>query len=255
VRTSWRIPFRPKGHEHVLIACFPKSGSTYLSKVLRETTGLPKAYVSEPGPQNEQDLAAGRLRRVKRRSVLQQHVKATRNNLELLREYRMRPIVQTRNLFDVVASLHDHFQRDHRSLPCGYISEGYLHMPWDERLEYLIHVHLPWYFNFALSWCEAARQIEVCAVTYEQFFSDQAGELQRIAGFYGLSVSQTRISAAIAKAARSDTRFNVGVIGRGAEMLGRAHKDAIRRLANVCGLQVNDAGSIEELLPARARAA
>ena len=57
MRLSWVIPFRAH-HEHVLIACFPKSGSTYLSKVLREMTGFKKAYVSEPGPQNEQDLCA-----------------------------------------------------------------------------------------------------------------------------------------------------------------------------------------------------
>ena len=255
MRTSWTIPFRPKSPEHILIACFPKSGSTYLSKVLRETTGLAKAYVSEPGPQNEQDIAAGRLRRVRRRSVLQQHVKATRDNLELLVEHNMRPIVQTRNLFDVVASLHDHFQRDHRSLPCGYISEDYLRMPRGERLEYLIHIHLPWYFNFALSWREAARRISVCAITYEQLFSDQPAALQRITAFYGLHVTTGQIVEAISRASKCDTRLNVGVIGRGAEMLTEGHKQAIRRLALVCGLDVSSSGAIVSLLPQRACAA
>ena len=207
-------------------------------------TGFAKAYVSEPGPQNEQDLSAGRLARVWRRSVLQQHVKATRTNVELLIRYRMRPIVQTRNLFDVVASLYDHYERDHRSLPCGYVSADYLRVDWTERVDYLIHVHLPWYFNFVLSWREAADRVEICPVTYEQFFSDQPRELNRIAAFYGLRVTASQIERAMARAAQADTRFNVGIAGRGAEMLTAGHTQAIRRLANICRIEVDETGSI-----------
>jgi hypothetical protein len=252
---NWLFPFRRVGQEHILIACFPKSGSTYLSKVLRELTGFAKAYVSEPGAQSEQDLSASKLARVWRQSVLQQHVKATRTNLELIVRYRMRPIVQTRSLFDVVASLYDHLQHDPRSLPCGYISAEYVRLPWSKRVDYLIHVHLPWYFNFVLSWREAAAHVEVCTVTYEQFFSNQSGELSRIAAFYGLRFTASRISAAIAQAARADTRFNIGVSGRGAELLSASHKQAIHRLANVCRIEVDETGSIPPFLPARRSAA
>jgi len=243
VRLAWAFPSRRR-HEHLLIACFPKSGSTYLSKALREMTGFRKAYVSEPGPQNEQDLCAAKLTRIRRRSVLQQHVKATRTNLELLVKLGMRPIVQTRNLFDVVVSLHDHFEPDHRSLPCGFISEDYLRMQWNERVDYLIHVHLPWYFNFVLSWREAARQIDICPITYEQLFADQPGELTRIAAFYGIRVSAQQVAEGIARAARSDTRLNVGIAGRGADMLSPRHKQAIRDLAGICRIEVSESGSI-----------
>jgi hypothetical protein len=243
VRLPWGLPLRRR-HEHLLIACFPKSGSTYLSKVLREMTGFTKAYVSEPGPQNEQDLCAAKLTRLRHRSVMQQHVKATRTNLELLIKLGLRPIVQTRNLYDVVVSLHDHFEPDHRSLPCGFVSENYLRMAWNERIDYLIHVHLPWYFNFVLSWREAAQQIDVCPVTYEQFFADQPGELARIAAFYGIRASAEQVAQAMARAARANTRFNVGIAGRGAEMLTPRHKLAIHHLAGICRIDVSQSGSI-----------
>src|SRR5207245_588328 len=68
--------FRPR-LDHLFIACMPKSGSTYLHTVLREITGFRDAYVSEWGEQNEGDICERRLRRLRRRSVLQQHVKAT----------------------------------------------------------------------------------------------------------------------------------------------------------------------------------
>ncbi len=250
-----RFAFTHRHHEHLLIACFPKSGSTYLSKVLREMAGLAKAYVSEPGPQNEQDLSATKLAAIRRRSVLQQHVKATRTNVELLLEHRMRPIVQTRNLFDVIVSLHDHFERDHRSLPCGYISQEYLRAGWDERVEYLIYLHLPWYFNFVLSWREAGSQLATYPLSYEQLFADQPGELARIAAFYNLAVTAAEVSAAIGRALKSDTRLNVGVTGRGREMLTPRHKQSIRQLAAISHITVDEAGNIASHDTRQSRAA
>lgn len=248
VRRPWIPSFARRNQGHILIACFPKSGSTYLSLVLQELTGFPDWYGAEPGEQNEQDLSARRLRRPRRRSVLQQHMKATHSNLELLVAYHMRPIVQTRNLYDIVASLHDYFQGNRSSLSCGYISDEYLQMPWRERLDYLIHIHLPWYFNFVLSWREAARRIDVCHVTYETLFANQERELKRILAFYDMQASDEEIEAAMARAAAGDTRFNVGVVGRGIQLLTDEHKQAIRRLAGSCRVVVDEGGTISSLI-------
>lgn len=230
--------------KHIFIACFPKSGSTYLSKVLQELTGYPGWYAAEPGEQKEQDLSERRLHRPRRPSIMQQHMRATQANLELLVWYRMRPIVQTRNLFDIVASLHDHFEQHGSGLSCGYISQDYLRMAWQERVDYLIHLHLPWYFNFLLSWRAAADRLELCHVTYEELFANQASELRRIADFYGIRVSNERIVAAIKRAAGRDTRFNVGISGRGAEMLNDDHKHAIYRLAEYCRVELDNSGNV-----------
>ncbi len=142
---------RRRPFDDLLIACFPKSGSTYLSKVLQKATGLKEDYLAEFGSQNEQDIVRRKLKRLWRRSVLQQHVKGTRTNVELLTSFGIRPIVQTRSLFDVVISLYDHFERENNSLPCGHVCADYWQMTFHERLDYLICVHLPWYFNFYLS--------------------------------------------------------------------------------------------------------
>jgi hypothetical protein len=243
VRRSWITSLWNWNRKHILIACFPKSGSTYLSKVLQELTGYPKWYAADPGAQKEQDLSERRLHRPRRASVIQQHMKATHSNLELLEWYRMRPIVQTRNLFDTVASLHDHFEAHRASLSSGYISEDYLRMPWQERVDYLIHLHLPWYFNFLLSWREAAERLDICAVTYEEFFANQERELSRIADFYGIRASGDQIATAMSRAAACDTRFNVGISGRGAEMLTEDHKRDIYRMADSCHVEVDQSGN------------
>jgi hypothetical protein len=64
------------GRDHLLIACMPKSGATYLHTVLRKITGLDDASLCELGDQNEGDICEKRLRRLRRRSVILQHVMA-----------------------------------------------------------------------------------------------------------------------------------------------------------------------------------
>jgi LPS sulfotransferase NodH len=242
--------FRRQPFDDLLIACFPKSGSTYLSKVLQHATGLQEAYIAEFGPQNEQDIVRRKLKRLWRRSVLQQHLKGTRTNLEYLTTFGIRPIVQTRSLFDVVISLYDHFERDSNSLPCGQISAEYWQMCFQDRLDYLICFHLPWYYNFYMSWRDAAHKTEIFPLTYEDLFADQVGRLTEVLKFYHFSRSESQIQAAIDKTANSKTRFNVGVNGRGLQMLSKRHQQSIARQAATCRLELNERGSIvTPLLP------
>jgi hypothetical protein len=243
--------FRRRPFDDLLIACFPKSGSTYLSKVLQKATGLKEDYIAEFGPQNEQDIVRRKLKRLWRRSVLQQHVKGTRTNVEFLTTFGIRPIVQTRSLFDVVISLYDHFERDNNSLPCGHVCADYWQMTVHDRLDYLICVHLPWYYNFYLSWRDAAHKLEIFPLTYEDLFADQTGRLTEVLNFYHFSIPPARLQAAIAQTANAKTRFNVGVSGRGARMLSKQHRQSIQRQAATCRLELDEHGSIVTgLLPA-----
>ncbi len=234
--------------DHLFIACIPKSGSTYLHTVLREITGFGDAYVSELGDQNEGDICERRLRRLQQRSVLQQHVKATQTNLKWMQVHGVRPIIQTRSLFDVIPSIHDHLQKGQGGLPCGFEPADFWNRSWNDRCDYLINVHLPWYFNFLLSWREAASEIETCPVAYEDLFADQPGTLARILKFYAIAASPTDIVAAIARASRRNTRFNVGVSGRGNETLTPRHKLMIRNLAQLCGIELSETGRVVSFL-------
>ena len=197
--TNWFPRVRFRQPDHLLIACFPKSGSTYLSRIFREITGLPEAFVAQRGAENQQDICRTACRRLRHRSVIQQHVKATRTNLDVMLKHGIRPIVQTRNLYDVLVSLHDYLARLPHSLPCGFVSRDYGRMDRRDQLDYLIQLHLPWYFNFVLAWRHAALQIEVCQITYEELFADQARSLARTLNFYRLEASADRVAAAIAR--------------------------------------------------------
>ena len=222
---------RPRSH--IFVACFPKSGSTYLCKALEALTSFQAGFVAEHGKHNDQDISARRLRRLKSSSVIQQHAKGTCNNVRLLAERRLRPIVHVRNIFDVVVSLYDHLKREDDRVPTGYVHREYWTSSHAEQLDYLIQVHLPWYFNFLVSWHEASEKLPVFVSTYERLMADRTLLLQEIAGFYSLSVSDEQISRAIESADGQSTRRNRAIVGRGQTELSARHQEAIWRLARV----------------------
>jgi hypothetical protein len=155
----------------------------------------------------------------------------------LLKEFNIKPIVLVRDVFDVVISLYDHIERGRHRSPTGYVHREYAGMSVDDKLLYLIRIHLPWYFNFLISWREAADEIDVFWLTYEELFSDQIETVSRILEFYGLPVTKDRIREAIdeltaKRKSIEHVRFNVGIAGRG-QRLSPRHRQAILDIADV----------------------
>ncbi|HTU25606.1 MAG TPA: sulfotransferase domain-containing protein [Pirellulales bacterium] len=218
---------------HIFVACFPKSGSTFLAKALQGLTGYPEYHAAEEYVPNEQDISRRKLLKARRLSVIQQHTKGTKTNLNILREFGMRPIVHVRNLFDVVVSLRDHFYGQDHHFPTGYVHREFWQLSERDQYDFLIQMHLPWYFNFLVSWHEAQRYFGLIMTSYEELFADPASTLRRLADFYGLAADDAAIERALDYAASQPTGFNKGISGRGRQMLTTAQRDAICRMAKV----------------------
>ena len=239
---SWLPRFSYK--RPLFIACFPKSGSTFLARLLSLATGFPTRDVLVSFGQRDQDICEHKLRRLTRPVVVQQHVKATDHNVELMHKYGIRPIVLVRNIFDVTVSLDDHLRREDHRMPTGFVHREYMTMDFDQRIEYLIRVHLPWYFNFFMSWREAADGLQAYPMTYEQMFANVRESLEEILGFCQVSVGQEAITAALEQVRHCDTRLNRGVSGRGEKVLSSRHKSAIRDLAAAWRIDATELASI-----------
>lgn len=216
---------------HILVACFQKSGSTYLCSILRALTGYRSVQLCHRFGNNEQDLDENRLiRKSPMDYVCQQHVKGTENNLELIRRYGLKTIVHVRAVDDVVYSLHDHFEREDHRTPTGYVHRSYFEMPPEDKLMYLIRIHLPWYFNFFVSWLEAAETMPLLWTSYESLFEDQVATISAIMAHCGMDCGRDRIEAAIVSVQGQQTRKNVGKSGRGRQLPG-THQEEIRKMA------------------------
>lgn len=217
---------------HLFVACFPKSGSTYLCKALELLTGYQAGFVAEHGLHNDQNISPRKLRRLRRPAVIQQHTQGTCNNVRLLREFGIKPIVHVRNLFDVVVSLHDHLRNEDHRVPTGYIHRQYWQLSHREQIDHLIHVHLPWYFGFLVSWHEAVDQLPILLTRYEDLVTDGPGLVACIANHYALNFDKPSVEAALHQAAGKSTRLNRGVVGRGASKLSPQQRATIANLAH-----------------------
>jgi hypothetical protein len=223
--------FKP-ARDHLLVACFPKSGSTFLSRALSLATGFPMRPLSVMFQHNEQDICQHKLRRLRQRSVVHQHVKGTFNNVWLLNQYQVKPVILVRNIFDTVISLNDHLRLEDHRIPTGYVHREFWNLDFDAAIHFLIRNHLPWYFSFLISWREAASQITCFRLTYRRLFSDVPAILHEVLDFYKISTVRGHVERVASEMKSVDTRFNKGVRGRGEQLLTAEHKQAIWQLAD-----------------------
>jgi hypothetical protein len=157
--------------------------------------------------------------------------------------YGIRPVILVRNIFDVVVSLYDHIEKESPLSPTGYLPQAYHAMTRAERLQFLVHFHVPWYFNFYCSWLEHASEIGGMWLTYEQFFHDPFKGARRLAEFYGLNISDQRLRDVIVGMKSTYTRHNVGLIGRGTSLPDRC-REKIFEMARSVGIPPRDLARI-----------
>ena len=214
---------------HIFVAAMPKSGSTYLQKLLIELTGYSHHDAVQCYGHNEQDIIESELLNfVGVDSVSKQHAKGTSNNLSLMQRHGIRPVVQVRNIFDVLISVRDHLASGQNQVPASYVHVEYGNMTERERLEYIVRIQLPWYLSFYVSWREASQIMDVLWLTYQELIEDAADSLHRISSFYGLSKTPEQIAGAINRCANRSTRLNVGVRGRGAAIPTDLRDEVVR---------------------------
>lgn len=219
----------------LLLACQPKSGSTFLSKYLaRMAGGRPCSFVPAFG-RREQELSEVRLLKIRMRPsrllVGQHHVRCSDETIRLVRRYGISVVVLRRNLFDAVASIRDHFRRESHIAPMMYLEEQMLGLP-DRELEVAIaRFAIPWYLNFHMSWRHFD---EAVFVDYEDLRSNANACAAGILDHFGIRIRAPNLDAA---QVTRGTRFNKGVSGRGAGIAEEAIqlvREQVRFYAQFC---------------------
>jgi tetratricopeptide (TPR) repeat protein len=220
---------------HLLIACQPKSGSTFLKNVLCEVTGFRDLYLFHASGQSEQDLFYPLLLEFATvPSVTQQHCRAAEANLQMMQAFGMRAVVLVRNLADVIVSLRDFYAQ-------GAILGTFIHPDvWtplspERQIDLIIDHVVPWHLQFLASWQQADRErrVPVMWLTYEELMRDQCSAVQRVLAFHNMGVPDGKVAAALASLATEPqrNRFNKGVSGRGRDMVSPEQVNRIRSLA------------------------
>lgn len=221
----------------LLIACLPKSGSTFSSRLLERLTGYKPTAMVYAYERSEQEFYWPKfvLSYGDDALYIQQHLRCTESTLAAIKSLNITTIVQTRNIYDVVVSLRDHLASGDFDASMAYVDERFLKMSFEAQIDFIIDLMIPWYINFLVSWQEACRQgLNVFWLRYEKLVSNPQDLLTDLANFAGHPewVAGGKVQLALQNTREVQTRFNKGVVGRGIDCLKPHQKDRIRRLAN-----------------------
>lgn len=240
-----KLTIRHTQQPNILIACAPKSASTFLHAALTRALSLPTACLfagtldwgsaalhgSALREQEPDELALIRAGLNGRGYIAQHHSRCSPYLAQLLNIYNVRPIVTYRNLFDTVISLDDmvlEWRARAGSVDHGYFADA---MPSNferrdraDRLMILAERFAPWLVQFYVSWrkCAEVGFIKPLWISYdEDFLGDKTALASRIADFVGFGNLASITAALEDKSAGKSKRINQGVAGRGRDLPDR----------------------------------
>jgi hypothetical protein len=244
---------------NILVACAPKSASTFVAAALSKgfnakltslacpTTGYSSSILGANLREQELDeLALLRNGLGHRNYVAQHHVRCTPYLARQLELYGVKPIITIRNFFDCLVSFDDMMMQ---SRPLGGkhdvlffddgLPSGYGDMPQDERLGVLVDTHAVWYAQFLVSWqlCEKAGLVKPLWISYEDdFLGDKLRLAERIVAFVGDDRIDPQVLADQLADRRDGAkhRLNKGITGRGQVVSGALRERALGILRRYC---------------------
>lgn len=212
----------------VLIACMPKSGSTYLTSQLKNLAGFADIPFVPSYDRREQELSGSRifwlcLLLPHKNLVAQHHVRCSKNTLDLIRWFDIKTIILTRNVEDIILSACDHLTNESTASPMSFWTEELLKNAEDAgqtRFSLLFRTMGPWLVNFYLTWKYLAPQLpeklKPIYLKYEEFYADEKSNFELLC-----SRLQLRNLRSYSLSKDSKTRFNKGQVGRGTAELSK----------------------------------
>ena len=199
---------------HILIACMPKSGSTFLSAALAFSAGVKRVDLVPDYGRREQELCE--IRMVEHAGVdyvAQHHIRHSQWTEKLCRDYDVSAVVLIRSLFDVVVSLRDHVRRESPVGSMFYLEKKHIERSNSDIERMMATLAIPWYINFYMGW-RGKRNAKI--VMYEDLVAAPEKTIADILDYAGVAASEDQISAGIRRVTASgQARMNAGVVGRG----------------------------------------
>ena len=222
----------------VLIACIPKTGSTFL-------LGMLTSLLQFSGPKlclnyaNEENVLSPELVRARftMDKVAQEHCRATPQNIALAQAMDAYTVVLVRNIFDSIISMRDMLLGDEFGSTNAFFSDDLPAMSGEAQLDAVIAKWAHWQLEFLVSWQVAlhAGRVRGHILTYEDLMADKATEIGRICAAIGQPVDASAINDTVTalESRPHDSRLNVGRSGRGREAMSAAQMDRIRTLTAI----------------------
>jgi hypothetical protein len=236
-----RITCHHADQPNILVACAPKSASTFIWTSLIRSTGLPGVSLSAATMTAQSSSQLGMNLREQETDelalirngingmgyVAQHHIRCTPYLCRQMNLYRIKPIVTYRNFFDTLVSLDDMFLDWRSTGPAtdsNFFDDGlpanFAQMEREDRLHVIADRSTVFFIQFYLTWkkCEAMELVKPLWVSYEtDFHGDKKKLSQRISDFVGgTHIDADKLAAQFGNTTQGKAvRLNKGTVGRG----------------------------------------
>ncbi len=227
------FPIRPK----ILLACLPKTASTFLQNTIADLCGFSTASLVQAQSDSEQTLSVNAvLDNYFRPVVTHLHVRASQQNLKIMRRFNLKSCVIVRNIFDIIISFRDHLSGRPGPNPWVFGLENFTALPENEQYDQVIDAFAPWALHFFWSWTQASERgaVQTLWLSYEDLVQDKPAAIQDILRFHDIHRQREEIGQAVARIEQAKTtraNFNKGLVGRGRALLSEAQRERVKGMA------------------------
>ncbi|OGI00315.1 MAG: hypothetical protein A2Y25_01650 [Candidatus Melainabacteria bacterium GWF2_37_15] len=239
-------------NSHILLACMPKSGSTFLVNLIDRLPDF-KKYSLVPGyGDREQEIEESRINSflVSRENpnskvfnskffIAQHHVRHSIVLDDICNRHNIFRVILCRNLRDVIYSIKDHFVDEAVGGSSGVVPKEYFSWEDHKREEFIVDLIIPWYINFFMGWIKC-KDNSIKMIWYEDLISNKIETVSSILKAAGhLQITTEQIDEAINIVTANQTtsqkrcsknRFNKGISGRGQNLSQNASDKLLKLL-------------------------
>lgn len=214
------------------ISAFPKSGSSFISLVLKDLLRIDLVDLIN-SHYGEQDLYEPKLiKYLQKKTITKHHTLASKPNIDLFIKYDIKPIILTRNLPDTIVSLRDHLSRT-LIWPHFHVPNNFNSMSIAKQYDFLIDFATPWYIHFFSSWKNVEKQnvLEIKFIQYENFHNDKVSAIKEILEFWKFNFSEKEIIKSINYVeglSEKQNRVNKAIMNRGKKLLTEQQLEKLR---------------------------
>ncbi len=219
--------------KHVFLICAPKSGSTWLTNILKRILKWKIVKLLPAFEHREQEIDLAPLSESNAKGKIfspHQHLRYshhTENIINILDSY---VILQLRNIFDTIISYKDHLDKESVKVPAAFMNdENWKLLNDEQKLAFVVDLVVPWYFNFYCGWMTSNLHKEgrIKIITYSDMKKDAFTTVKSILEYIKEPFSDQEIHNAMEKVAKKNTRKNKGVSGRGNQLSDELKKRVI----------------------------
>jgi len=227
-----------RDRNHLWLIAMQKSGSTWLTKLLQDLLGWKSVKLVPYFNRRDQEFD---VRQILAEGAAngdlfspQQHCRYHAYVHHWIEHLNIKPVIQVRNIFDVIVSNKDHCDNESLVFPMAYMNDSWGELSDSDKLDCIIDMVAPWYFNFFCGWMDSPlhRSGRLHWVTYESLVEDTSEVLQGICKFAGVERSEERVRESIEKSNRLSTRKNRGTTGRGLDLLSSEQREKLVKYAS-----------------------